>query len=83
MFSPCRQVAWSARLLVERSTAIKCPCIHMQLAGCKKVQQVLSQPEMMERFLTPEQAESLRTTFARQYGLDVSITVGAWSHCKG
>ncbi|CAG5030689.1 unnamed protein product [Parnassius apollo] len=35
---------WDARLRVERSTAIKCPSIHYQLAGTKKVQQTLASP---------------------------------------
>lgn len=31
---------WDARLLIERSTAIKCPWIGLQLANTKKIQQV-------------------------------------------
>ena len=31
---------WKALLMIERSTAIKCPSIHYHLAGTKKVQQV-------------------------------------------
>lgn len=30
-------VEWDARLLMERSLAIKCPSIHYHLAGTKKV----------------------------------------------
>jgi glutathione synthase len=36
--------SWEARLHLERSLAIKCPSILLQLAGCKKVQQVLATP---------------------------------------
>lgn len=36
--------AWESRLHIERSAAIKCPTILTQLAGTKKVQQVLATP---------------------------------------
>jgi hypothetical protein len=40
---------WSARLIVEESFSIKCPNAAYHLAGAKKVQQVLAQPNMLER----------------------------------
>lgn len=43
---------WSTRLLIERSLAIKCPSIALQLAGCKKVQQVLAEPGVLESRFT-------------------------------
>ena len=66
--------AWSARLHLERSAAIKCPTVLTQLAGCKKVQQVLTStsPDHLQRFLptTPDSTlSSLRSTFAPQYDL--------------
>ncbi|KAI8508675.1 hypothetical protein Bbelb_137740 [Branchiostoma belcheri] len=42
---------WNARLMIERSRAIKCPCISYHLAGTKKVQQELAQPGVLEKFL--------------------------------
>ncbi|CAG0912678.1 unnamed protein product [Notodromas monacha] len=42
---------WEARLLLERSLAIKCPTINLHLAGTKKVQQLLSKRQNLERFL--------------------------------
>ena len=42
---------WDTRLLLERSRAIKCPSMALQLAGAKKVQQVLSEPGVLEDFL--------------------------------
>ena len=42
---------WSTRLLLERSTSIKCPTLALQLAGCKKVQQVLAAPGQLDTFL--------------------------------
>lgn len=37
--------AWEARFHLERSAAIKCPTVLTQLAGAKKVQQVLATPK--------------------------------------
>lgn len=63
--------AWEARKLLELSAAIKCPNIASHLAGTKKVQQVLSQPNVLERFLdTEEEIVSLTSTFAKLYSLD-------------
>lgn len=45
---------WNARLLIERSLAIKCPSIQYHLAGTKKVQQTLAKPGMVARFLKDE-----------------------------
>ena len=42
---------WGARLMMERSRAIKSPSIHYHLAGTKKVQQELAKPGQVERFL--------------------------------
>jgi len=42
---------WDARIMIERSLAIKSPTIHYHLAGTKKVQQRLAEPGMLERFL--------------------------------
>uniref|UniRef100_A0A8C8B680 Glutathione synthetase n=1 Tax=Otus sunia TaxID=257818 RepID=A0A8C8B680_9STRI len=64
---------WEARLLLERSRAVKCPDIATQLAGTKKVQQELSRPGTLERLL-PGRAEAvarIRATFAGLYSLDV------------
>ncbi|KAL9616560.1 MAG: hypothetical protein Q9160_008581 [Pyrenula sp. 1 TL-2023] len=74
---------WSARLHLEQSCAIKCPTVLLQLAGCKKVQQVLADPDpdksthLFHRFLPttpPSTLSSLASTFAPQY--DLSSTGG-------
>ncbi|POI30591.1 hypothetical protein CIB84_005657 [Bambusicola thoracicus] len=67
------QQNWEARLLLERSRAVKCPDIATQLAGTKKVQQELSCPGTLEKLL-PGHAEAvkrIRATFAGLYSLDV------------
>ncbi|XP_020915638.1 glutathione synthetase [Exaiptasia diaphana] len=62
---------WSARLLIERSLAIKCPSAAMHLVGTKKVQQVLAEPGVLERFITDEGAlKRIRSTFTGLYTLD-------------
>ncbi|NWZ24317.1 GSHB synthetase, partial [Asarcornis scutulata] len=67
------QQNWEARLLLERSRAVKCPDIATQLAGTKKVQQELSRPGTLEKLL-PGRTEAIariRATFAGLYSLDV------------
>ncbi|TLD34316.1 hypothetical protein PspLS_00557 [Pyricularia sp. CBS 133598] len=72
--------AWQGRLQLERSNAIKCPTVLTQLAGMKKVQQVLATPPSspspfkLGRFV-PEKTpawESLWGTFANIYPMDES-----------
>lgn len=73
---------YSTRFLLERSRAIKCPSIALQLAGGKKVQEVLTQPGILERFLCDHEkwgkdvfdlrhVEELRQSFMGMWGLDV------------
>ena len=44
------QREWGARRMMELSRAIKCPTVITQLAGCKKIQQVLANPGVLERY---------------------------------
>nr|DBA27694.1 TPA: hypothetical protein GDO54_008161 [Pyxicephalus adspersus] len=66
-------MAWEARLTMERSAAVKCPDIATQLVGTKKVQQELSRPLILEKFLPeyPEAVDRIRETFAGLYSLDI------------
>ncbi|KAL3971134.1 glutathione synthase [Sarotherodon galilaeus] len=61
--------SWDARLLMERSRAVKCPDISAHLAGTKKVQQVLARPGVLERFFPdqPQAVQQIRATFADLY----------------
>ncbi|GLH08439.1 Glutathione synthetase [Gryllus bimaculatus] len=64
---------WDARLLIERSQAIKCPTIYYHLAGTKKVQQALAHPGALERFLNDaDKVESVRDIFTGLYALEFS-----------
>ncbi|CCU81480.1 unnamed protein product [Blumeria hordei] len=77
------EVDWDARYQLERSNAIKCPSILTQLAGTKKVQQVLATPapssttpSILEKFFSQEDREcismKLQETFAEIFPLDNS-----------
>ena len=52
--------------------AIKCPTVAYQLAGTKKVQQVVALPGVLERFLPPADAAFVRTCFTGLFPLDGS-----------
>ncbi|KAI5730277.1 hypothetical protein M8J76_011978 [Diaphorina citri] len=65
------QLEWDARLLMERSTAIKCPSIHYHLAGAKKVQQALAKEGTLEKFLSdPNQIQAVKEIFTGLWSLD-------------
>ena len=62
---------WNARLTIEKSQAIKCPSIALQLAGAKKVQQILANSNELERFIKSEAViAELRSTFAGLYPMN-------------
>ncbi|PWN18071.1 glutathione synthase [Microstroma glucosiphilum] len=67
---------WDLRFRLESTTAIKCPTVALQLAGAKKVQQVLAEEGVLEHFLSQrypaEALHSLRQTWAELYPLDSS-----------
>lgn len=71
-----------ARHTLERSRAIKCPTLPLQLSGSKKIQQVLAAPGTLERILSsprygaplPEATiAAVRETFAGMWGLDALV----------
>lgn len=63
---------WEGRLMMERSKAICCPNVYYHLAGTKKVQQVLAQPGVVEKFISdPVAVARIRSTFAGLYTLDI------------
>jgi len=61
---------WSARSLLENSKAVKCPNIGLHLAGSKKVQQELARPNVLERYLSIDDSNIIRASFAGLYALD-------------
>ena len=69
---------YATRALLESSRAAQCPSIPLQLAGAKKVQEVLTRPGMLERFLSPsEGAAAVRDSWVSMWSLDADGGAGA------
>ena len=73
---------YSTRFLLERSRAVNCPTIALQLAGSKKIQQILTQDGVLEEFLCnpkrgvtfgPDEVKALRETFMAMWSLEIGI----------
>lgn len=62
---------WAARLMIERSLAIKCPSVHYHLAGTKKVQQELAAEGSLLPFLSADEASRVSQLFTGLYTLDM------------
>ncbi|KAF7255438.1 hypothetical protein EG68_07414 [Paragonimus skrjabini miyazakii] len=62
---------WELKYELERSMAIKCPCIQYMLANTKLVQAALSKPDQLARFVdcTSPAFSRILSTFAKQYTL--------------
>lgn len=72
-------VEWISRERLERSHAIQCPSVLTQLAGTKKIQQLLTQPEFIakiEPHLSEEQMALIRKTFVKIWPLDSLSELG-------
>ncbi|KDQ16159.1 hypothetical protein BOTBODRAFT_31226 [Botryobasidium botryosum FD-172 SS1] len=79
---------FATRVHIERSRAIKCPSIALQLAGGKKVQETLTHPGVLESFLLDrdrwgeehvfDQADvdAVRETWVGMWGLDFNGNEG-------
>jgi glutathione synthase len=81
---------YETRIYLERSRAIKCPSIQLQLAGGKKVQQVLTEPGVLESFLldhdrwgssahsiSEQDVDAVRKSWMKLWPLDEDGEVGA------
>lgn len=60
------------RELIEASSTIQCPSLAMQLAGMKKIQQVLTDPDLLST-LIPGQASEIQSCFAQLHALDALV----------
>lgn len=65
--------SWRARALIESSATVKCPTVGMQLAGAKKIQQLLGDPKILERYLEAPSRQKVAETFAGMYTLDETV----------
>ncbi|XP_054158697.1 glutathione synthetase-like [Oppia nitens] len=62
---------WDVRLLMERSRAVKCPSIQYHLTGCKKIQQIVSNRQVVEKFVADRRdVDDLMQVFAGLWGLE-------------
>lgn len=66
--------AFKGRELIENSSSISIPNAATQLAGTKKVQQVLADGAVLRRFCGDADAVAMEQTFARIYDLDEEVT---------
>ena len=65
------QAEWDARLMMERSLAVKSPSINYHLAGTKKVQQELARAGQVEKFLGCDlEISAVQEIFTGLYSLD-------------
>ncbi|KAI4213063.1 MAG: hypothetical protein LQ351_004217 [Letrouitia transgressa] len=69
-------VGIAARVRLESSRAIKCPSLLSHLTTFKKVQQELTTPGTLERFLSAPEATRLSKTFMPMYPLDGFSSLG-------
>ena len=46
------QQTWQNLLLIENSNCIKCPSINLHLAGCKQIQQLLTNKHIVNKYLS-------------------------------
>ena len=65
--------ALKGRQLIEASSTIQVPDLPMQLAGMKKIQQVLTRPEILSAFVSKEISQRFLKTFAAMHSLDEII----------
>lgn len=72
-------VEWSALRRITMTDSIKCPSIGYHLAGAKKIQQELTAPCVLERFVSPTAAALLRSTFGTLLSLNASSIATALS----
>lgn len=69
------EAEWSAREQLESSHAIQCPSVLTQLAGTKKIQQLLANDKVLEQLqpsLSEKELSMIRKTFVGMWPLDDS-----------
>ena len=65
--------AFKGRALIEKSSTISIPNVATQLAGTKKVQQVLTDGAELRKFCSEADARAMEATFAEIRGLDDEV----------
>lgn len=67
------KVARQGRQLIAQASTISVPDLPTHLAGTKKIQQVLTNPQLLKLFLDEEEMAIARSAFAQIYPLDAAI----------
>ncbi len=70
---------WETRTLIELSLAIKVPTVAWQLAGTKKVQQVLAKPQVLAKYARREDTDKIAASFAGLFELTEASIAAAIS----
>ena len=60
------EVEWDARIYLETTHAIKCPSLLTQISGSKKIQQILTDPEVINRFMSQSGAQPVDSHIIQQ-----------------
>lgn len=63
---------WDCRTTLESTLAIKCPSLLTQLSGSKKVQQLLTNHDILTKFINASEIKEIETSFCEIYPLDDS-----------
>ncbi|GMM38951.1 glutathione synthase [Saccharomycopsis crataegensis] len=63
---------WETRLQLETSKAIKCPTLLSQLSGAKKIQQLLTDRELVSKYISKSNIDTLFSKFVDIWPLDNS-----------
>lgn len=67
------ELAWKGRRLLEHSQTMSIPSVTIQLANTKKIQQVLGDQSVLERFVSPQEAVELLETMVAMAPVDGSL----------
>lgn len=74
---------YATRFLLEGSRAIQCPSIPLQLAGGKKVQQILAEPNVLDQFLDSlAEGDALKTTWMGMWALESALELVRSRHME-
>ena len=65
--------AIKGRQIIEASSTIQVPNLSIQLAGMKKIQQLLTKPKILSEFVPPEVSKLILKTFVKIHTLDEII----------
>lgn len=68
-----QEAAWKGRRLLEHSQTLSIPSVTIQLANTKKIQQVLSDQAMLEKFVSPQEAVELLETMVAMCPVDGAL----------